>query len=121
MSRPGTFKPGQAPHNKGKRSPQTETTRLIRGLSGMNGFAEGLKDLDISILMSGEEDLEYWAKKAREIARALNKFATKLKKGMSDAAAERAEHESNQSQSEGSDGPPDCAASPLAATGEPPG
>jgi uncharacterized protein (DUF885 family) len=79
----GKFKPGHAPYNKGKK---TEFLKMVRALSTMGGFATGLKELDIPAVIEGADDLKAWSKKAREISRALNQFATQLKKGMNDGA-----------------------------------
>jgi hypothetical protein len=134
----GRFQPGCTPHNKGRKGhrshkeqpyvvetqgqklrAQSEFMKMVRGLSTMSGCDQGIKELDIPMLIAGagSEDLETWAKKARGIAKTLNQLAKELKK-VKDDAAKRTEHASDQGEGEGTGGPPDCAESLAAATSE---
>ncbi len=102
MSNPGAFKPGNVPYNKGKtglprRNPdppfvadtpaqkqraRVEHMKVVRGLSTMAGVAQGLDTISVPMVLAAEgSDHELWESKARDIARILLKFASRLKKG----------------------------------------
>jgi hypothetical protein len=102
MSNSGQFQKGHAPHNKGKtglprRNPdppfiaetatqkqraQTEHMKVVRGLSTMAGLAQGLDEVNAQMVIAAEgSEHELWESKARDIAKTLLKFASRLKKG----------------------------------------
>ncbi len=119
MANKGQFQRGREPHNKGKtglprRKPdppfvaethsekkraQDERDKMVRGLSTMAGMAQGLDSLSVQMIIAAkgpDGEHELWESKAREIAKKLLKFASRLKKG-AENGNQRANIESSQS------------------------